>query len=89
MTIASRQSKGFTKNIAIQKQKIQQLSQDYQSINLTQLSQLRNDLNNVEGQLNGARDLLKKQTITAPIAGTVYNLNVNLGKGTLQSGEEI
>lgn len=76
------------KNIAVQKQKIQQLSLDYQSVNLTQLSQ-RNDLNNVEGQLNGARDLLKKQTITAPIAGTVYNLNVNLGKGTLQFGEEI
>ena len=77
------------KNIAVQKQKIQQLKQDYQSVNLTQLSQLQNDLNNVEGQLNQARDLLKKQTITAPIAGTVYNLNVNLGKGTLQSGEEI
>ena len=76
-------------NINIQKQKIQQLRQDYQTLNLTQLTQLRNDLNNVEGQLNQARDLLKKQTITAPIAGTVYNLNVNLGKGTLQSGEEI
>ncbi len=76
-------------NINIQKQKIQQLKQDYQSVSQTQLSQLNNDLNNVEGQLNQARDLLKKQTITAPIAGTVYNLNVNLGKGTLQSGEEI
>lgn len=77
------------KNITIQKQKIQQLKQDYQSVNQTQLSQLNNDLSNVEGQLNQARDLLKKQTITAPIAGTVYNLNVNLGKGALQSGEEI
>lgn len=77
------------KNIAIQQQKIQQLKQDYQSEKLTQLSQLRDELSNDEGELNQTRDLLKKQTITASVAGTVYNLNVNLGKGTLQSGEEL
>lgn len=77
------------KNIAVQKQKSQQLKQDYQSVSQTQLSQLNNDLSNVEGQLSQAKELLKKQTVTAPIAGTVYNLNVNLGKGTLQTGEEL
>jgi HlyD family secretion protein len=76
-------------NIAIQQQKIQQLKQDYQSENMAKLSQLRNELSSVEGQLNQTRDLLKKQTITAPVAGTVYNVNLNLGKGTLQSGEEL
>lgn len=76
-------------NIAVQQQKIQQLKQDYQSENMAKLSQLRNELSSVEGQLNQTRDLLKKQTITAPVAGTVYNVNLNLGKGTLQSGEEL
>lgn len=77
------------KNIAVQEKSIQQLNQDYRSENLTQLSQRRDDLSNVERQLNQAKDRLKKQTISAPVAGTVYDLKATSGEGTVQTGQEL
>ncbi|NJL43063.1 MAG: HlyD family efflux transporter periplasmic adaptor subunit [Pseudanabaena sp. SU_2_4] len=56
---------------------------------MSKLSQRREELKNVERQLYQTMDRLKQDSIVAPIAGKVYNLNVNLTKGTVQSGEEL
>ena len=77
------------KNIVAQQQKIEQLREEYKSGNLSKLSQRREELKNVERQLYQTMDRLKQDSIVAPIAGKVYNLNVNPTKGTVQSGEEL
>jgi HlyD family secretion protein len=77
------------KNVAAQQQKIQQLNEDYKSSNLSKISQRREELETVERQLEQAKERLKQQSITAPISGRVYNININAGKGNIQSGEEL
>ncbi|NEQ97341.1 MAG: HlyD family type I secretion periplasmic adaptor subunit [Cyanothece sp. SIO2G6] len=56
---------------------------------LTQLTQRQEELANVQGQLNQANVRAASQTITAPIAGKVYNIQATLAEKTIEPGEEI
>ncbi|NET47815.1 MAG: HlyD family type I secretion periplasmic adaptor subunit [Merismopedia sp. SIO2A8] len=56
---------------------------------LTQLTQRQEELANVQGQLKQANVRAKGQTITAPIAGRIYNIQATLGEKTIEPGEEI
>lgn len=76
---AYRQSQEITTRIASQRQ---------EEI-LTQLNQRREELTNIEGQLEQATRQQAQETIRAPIDGTVYNLQVSRAEGTVQPGEEL
>ncbi|HEY9648709.1 MAG TPA: HlyD family type I secretion periplasmic adaptor subunit [Chroococcidiopsis sp.] len=65
------------------------LSSQWQSEILTQLNQRREELANLEGQLDRATRQQERETIRAPIAGRVYNLQATLGEGTVEPGEEL
>jgi HlyD family secretion protein len=56
---------------------------------LTQLNQRREELANVAGQLQQATRQTERQTIRAPIAGRIYNVQATLGEGTVEPGEEL
>jgi len=56
---------------------------------LTQLSQRREELANVTGQLNQATVRAEGQTITAPVAGRIYNIQATLAERTIEPGEEL
>jgi HlyD family secretion protein len=56
---------------------------------LTQLNQRREELANVAGQLQQATRQAERQTIRAPIAGRIYNVQATLGEGTVEPGEEL
>jgi HlyD family secretion protein len=86
---AQDKARDLAKNIAAQQTKIRQLQEDYKSGNLSQLNQRKEELETVNRQLEQAIVQRNKQRIQAPISGKVYNINVNRGKGTLQSGEEL
>lgn len=89
------------KDVAAQVQQIQQAEQAYQAARnqathlsserqseiLTQLNNRREELTTIEGQLQQARKQRKLETITAPFAGTIYNIKAT--KGSVQSGEEL
>lgn len=89
------------KDIAAQLQQIQQAEQAYkgavkrseqlgserQSEILTQLNKRREDLTTVEGQLQQARKQQEKETIKAPVGGTIYSVKAT--RGPVQSGEEL
>jgi HlyD family secretion protein len=77
------------KNIAAQQTKIQQLAGDYNGSNLSQLSQRREEREALRRQLDQAKDKLKGQKITAPIAGHIYSVNVTPSKGVVQTGDEL
>lgn len=90
-----------TKDIAAQMQQIQQAEQAYkgavnkseqlgserQSEILTLLNRRREELTTVEGQLQEARKQQDKETIKAPVAGTIYSLKAT--RGPVQAGEEL
>ncbi|WP_375502894.1 HlyD family efflux transporter periplasmic adaptor subunit [uncultured Nostoc sp.] len=86
---AQDKARDIQKSIAVQYKKIQQLQEDYKSENLSQLSKRREELQTVQRQLDQSVEQLQQQFIKAPISGTIYNINVNAGKGTVQSGEEL
>lgn len=89
------------KDIAAQMQQIQQAEQAYkgavkkseqlkserQSEILTQLNKRREDLTTVEGQLQQARKQQEKETVKAPVGGTIYSVKAT--RGPVQSGEEL
>lgn len=77
------------KSVAGQEQKIKQLKADYKTGSLSDISKRREELQSLEGQRKQAYLQRKNQTITAPIAGTVYNIKVNPSQGIVQSGEEL
>lgn len=91
------------KEIAGQQQAIQQAEQAYQGAQqararlgserqseiLTQMNQRREELSNVEGQLKQAQVRSSGQVITAPISGTIYNVQTTLAERTVEPGEEL
>lgn len=68
---------------------VQRVQSERQSEILTQLNQRREELANVEGQLERATQQQAQDTIRAPINGTVYNLQASVAEGTVQPGEEL
>jgi HlyD family secretion protein len=89
------------KDIAAQVQEINQAEQAYktarnqnirltserQSEILTQINRRKEELTNVAGQLEQARQQKDGETIKAPVAGTIYKIKAT--KGPVQSGEEL
>jgi len=63
------------------------LEPERQSEILTQLNKRREDQTTIEGQLEQARLQREQETISAPIAGTIYSIKAT--KGPVQSGEEL
>jgi HlyD family secretion protein len=65
------------------------LSSERQSDILSQLKQRQEELANVEGQLAQARLKTDGQTITAPVAGKIYDLQTSLGERAVAPGQEL
>jgi HlyD family secretion protein len=103
LTEAQNQIASLEQDIVGQQQSIQQaeqgfsgaqqsanrLSSERQSEILTQMNQRRQDLTELEGQLKQAQVKAKGQTIVAPIAGKIYNIQTSMGERTLEPGEEL
>ncbi|HEY9696494.1 MAG TPA: HlyD family type I secretion periplasmic adaptor subunit [Trichocoleus sp.] len=70
-------------------QALARLGSERRSEILTQLNQRREDLTNLEGQIAQARLRTKGQTITAPISGTIYNVQTTLAERSVEPGEEL
>ena len=101
VTEAQDKVESTAKDIAAQMQQIQQAEQAYkgavnkseqlgserQSEILTLLNRRREELTTVEGQLQEARKQQDKETIKAPVAGTIYSLKAT--RGPVQAGEEL
>jgi HlyD family secretion protein len=91
----------LTREIAAQDQEIRQAEQTYQGIRqqlqrltserqseiLTQIKQRQEELNNINGQLEQARKQKAGESITAPVAGTIYRVKAT--PGPVQPGEEL
>ncbi|MBD2131302.1 HlyD family efflux transporter periplasmic adaptor subunit [Sphaerospermopsis sp. FACHB-1094] len=89
------------KDVAAQKQEINQAEQAYQAAKnqglrlaserkseiLTQINRRKEELANVAGQLEQAKQEKDGETIKAPVAGTIYKVKAT--KGPVQSGEEL
>ena len=71
------------------KQAYTRLGSERRSEILTQLNQRREELTNLEGQIAQARLRAKGQTITAPISGTIYNVQTTLAERSVEPGEEL
>jgi HlyD family secretion protein len=103
LTEAQDRVESIEQQINVQQQTIRQAEQAYEvavqerdrlrserdSQILTQLNQRREELANVQGQLNQATIRAEGQVITAPIAGRVYNLQATLAEKTIEPGEEL
>lgn len=103
LTQAQDQVSSLQQEIAAQQQTIQQAEQAYQAAQqnvgqitakrqsdiLTQLNQRRQDLAAIEGQIAQAQIKTSGETITAPIAGKIYNLQATMGERTVEPGEEL
>lgn len=103
LTEAEDRVSSLQQEIAAQKQSIQQAEQAYQAANqstarlsserqseiLGQLKQRQEELANLDGQLAQARLRTKGQTITAPIAGKVYDIQTTLGERSVAPGQEL
>jgi HlyD family secretion protein len=63
------------------------LGSQRQSEILTQLTKRREELVNVEGQLNQAKKQQERERLESPVDGTVYNVKAT--KGPVQTGEEL
>ena len=101
VTEAQDKVESTAKDIAAQMQQIQQAEQAYkgavnkseqlgserQSEILTLLNRRREDLTTVEGQLQEARKQQDKETIKAPVGGTIYSVKAT--RGPVQAGEEL
>lgn len=89
------------KDIAAQQQEINQAEQAYQGAKnqglrieserkseiLTQINRRKEELANVAGQLEQAKQEKDGETIKAPVGGTIYKIKAT--KGPVQSGEEL
>ncbi|MFM2060810.1 MAG: hypothetical protein RLZZ507_480 [Cyanobacteriota bacterium] len=89
------------KDIAAQNQEIRQAEQAYQAARnqglrlaserqseiLTQINRRKEELANVAGQLEQAKQQKDGETIKAPVAGTIYKIKAT--QGPVQSGEEL
>ncbi|HIK54437.1 MAG TPA: HlyD family type I secretion periplasmic adaptor subunit [Synechococcales cyanobacterium M55_K2018_004] len=73
----------------VAQQAAKRLSSERQSEILSQLNQRRQELANLEGQLQQSTRQQEQETVRAPIAGTVYRLQASLAEGTVQPGEEL
>jgi HlyD family secretion protein len=103
LTQAEDQVASLEQEIAAQQQAIRQAEQAYQASQqmvervgaerqsdiLSQLSQRREELANLEGQLNQAKIRTDGQTITAPVAGRIYNLQASMAERSVAAGEEL
>lgn len=103
VTQAQDQVASLTQEIAAQQQAIRQAEQSYEaaletanslgsqrrSEILTQLNQRQEELANVNGQLETASRQQDRETVRAPIDGTIYNVQATLGEGTVEPGEEL
>jgi HlyD family secretion protein len=101
LTEAKDKVASLEKDIAAQLQEINQAEQAYktalnqnirltserQSEILTQINRRKEELTNVAGQLEQARQQKDGETIKAPVAGTIYKIKAT--KGPVQSGEEL
>ncbi|HYW17783.1 MAG TPA: HlyD family efflux transporter periplasmic adaptor subunit [Nodularia sp. (in: cyanobacteria)] len=91
----------LTREIAAQAQDIRQAEQAHQGVRqqaqrlvserqseiLTQIKQRQEELTNINGQLEQARKQQAGETITAPVAGTIYKIKAT--QGPVQAGEEL
>ncbi|MDX2212343.1 MAG: HlyD family type I secretion periplasmic adaptor subunit [Oculatellaceae cyanobacterium bins.114] len=103
LTQAQDQVSSLTQEIAGQQQAIRQAEQAYQAARqasgtlssqregeiIAQLNQRREELTNIEGQLEQATQQRDRETLRAPISGRIYNLKATLGEGTVEPGEEL
>ncbi|HHP7244487.1 MAG TPA: HlyD family type I secretion periplasmic adaptor subunit [Elainellaceae cyanobacterium] len=103
LTEAQDRVSSLESEIEAQRQAVQQAEQAYQSAIqqrdrlqserqaevLTQLSQRREELANLEGQLAEASIKAQDATIRAPIAGRIYNIQATLAESTIEPGEEL
>lgn len=103
LTEAEDRVNSLQQEIAGQRQSIRQAEQAYQSAQqtsnrlgserqseiLSQLKQRQEELANVEGQLAQARLRTDGQTITAPIAGKIYDVQTTLGERSVTPGQEL
>jgi HlyD family secretion protein len=68
---------------------IARLGADRQKEVLTEIDQHQQELASLTGQLAQAEEQRKRETLSAPIDGTVYNVKVVKSGATVQSGEEL
>ncbi len=101
ITEAQDKVSSLEKDIAAQDQEIRQAQQAYQGAHnqverlvserqseiLTQMNKRKEEFTNVSGQLDQAKKQQEKETIKAPVAGTIYKVKAT--KGPVQSGEEL
>ncbi|HIK04246.1 MAG TPA: HlyD family efflux transporter periplasmic adaptor subunit [Trichormus sp. M33_DOE_039] len=101
LTEAQDKVTSLQKDIAAQVQEIRQAQAAYQaawsqaqrvaserkSEILTQINKRQEELTNVSGQLEQARQEKDGETIKAPVAGTIYKIKAT--KGPVQAGEEL
>jgi HlyD family secretion protein len=69
------------------RQQVQRLASERQSEILTQIKQRQEELNHINAQLEQARKQQAGETITAPVAGTIYEVKAT--QGPVQPGEEL
>jgi HlyD family secretion protein len=82
----------FKTQIASKQQEIQEVQQkDYagKSGSTSQLGGLYQALKQLEGEKQQALHQLKQSTLTAPVAGTIYDLQVTPVQGNVQPGQEL
>lgn len=103
LTEAQDRVQSIEQQIMVQQQAIRQAEQAYQvavrerdrlssereSETLAQLARRREELSEIQGQLNQATIRTDGQTITAPISGRVYNVQATLAEKTIEPGEEL
>ena len=56
---------------------------------MTQINQRQAELTTIEGQLKQARQQRQKETLKAPVTGTVYNVKVTTAEGMVQPNKEL
>ncbi|HEY9626019.1 MAG TPA: HlyD family type I secretion periplasmic adaptor subunit [Coleofasciculaceae cyanobacterium] len=103
LTEAQDRASSLEQEILSQQQAIAQAEQAYESAQqaadrlgserqseiLTQLNQRRESLTDLQGQLAQARIRAEGQVVTAPIDGTIYNIEATMGSRTVQPGDEL
>jgi HlyD family secretion protein len=71
------------------KEDLKQLEASQRSEILIQLTQENQELASLEGQLAQAKEQRDRETLHAPVSGTVYNVKIAKTGATLQPGEEL
>lgn len=103
LTEAEDRVNSLQQEIVGQKQSIRQAEQAYQAADQTterltserqseilgQLKQRQEELANLDGQLAQAQLKTQGQTITAPIAGKIYDVQTTLGERSVSPGQEL